>query len=414
MSVRRATTVVAALSALILGSASVALADPGDVDTGFGTSGRATVDLTGTDRVAGMDRQSTGRIVVAGDGSGNAMQVFRLLPGGAPDTGFGTGGSSTLASSASSSFTATDMAIQGNDRIVVTGWEEAVSGRDQFVVGRFRAGGAPDSDFGTGGIKRVGFSQADAFSYGVAVQPNGRIVVVGEVDPVSTSISKIALIRLLPGGGLDTSFGNGGRRLVKLPDSVAGFDGAWRVRIMGDGRIVLAGWNEVAGDFYRTVVVRLRPSAAFDTTFSGDGIAVFDARPGFDDWAYALELAGGKIVLGLAGVSGEATVARLTSSGVRDTAFSGNGVATFLVSGFYASDVAVWPDGKIVVGENSSGTGKILRIRPGGGRDSAFGVNGVTSDPAGPDAIEAIELQGGKILVAGDAAGVSYVSRFLG
>ena len=84
------------------------------------------------------------------------------------------------------------------------------------------------------------------------------------------------------------------------------------------------------------------------------------------------------------------------------------------MSGFYASDVAVWPDGKIVVGENSSGTGKILRIRRGGGRDSAFGVNGVTSDPAGPDAIEAIELQGGKILVAGDAAGVSYVSRFLG
>ena len=411
MFLRRSSFVVAFVSTLILGSASIALADPGDVDTTFGTLGHTTVDLTGNDRVTGVDRQSTGKIVVSGDNNTTGAQVLRLFPGGTPDTGFGIGGSRTLSIPGAAAFTSTDLAIQGNDRILVTGWETAATGPERFVVARFRAGGGPDPDFGSGGVKKVGFTQGDAFSYGVAVQANGRIVLVGEVDP-SANVSRIAITRLRPGGALDTSFGANGRRIVPLPDTFAGFDGAWRVRVMADGRLVLAGWNQIeASNGYRTVIVRLRPDGRLDRSFSGDGIAVFNLRTNVDDWAEGLEFAGSKIVLGIGGLSSEPAALRLNGNGSRDSSFSGDGFAKFLVSGFVVGDAVVQADGKILLSDSAQG--RLLRIRSVGSRDLGFGTSGVTQDPSGPDDGDAIELQGGRIILAGDSSGASAVSRFI-
>ena len=406
---RRSSFIFAVTCTIVMAFASIAFADPGDVDASFGSLGHAILDLPGFDQVGAMDRQSTGKIVVAGDPNANSVHVFRLLPAGGLDAGFGVGGSRTLTVPGVTEFTASDLAIQSNDRIVVTGWADVATGNSPFVVARFLAGGAPDTSFGNGGIKKVGFAQGPAQSYGVAVQPSGRIVVVGEVDP-SPAVTRFAALRLRANGSLDTTFGIGGRKVIPLPDSFAGEDAAWRVRAMGDGRLVLAGWNEVASGL-RTVVVRLLTSGKLDLTLSGDGVAIVDVRPHAADWAEGLELAGTKIVLGVAGLSGEAAVVRLRPGGARDDTFSGDGIAKLAQPSFIVTDVAVQTNGKILVG---SSDGALLRLSAGGVRDLGFGTNGATEDPAISGGGSAIELQGGKILLAGDDAGVSYVSRFLG
>jgi uncharacterized delta-60 repeat protein len=412
MSARPVASVIACASALVLCLGSPALADPGDVDSGFGVLGHATVDLLGDDRVGGIDRQSTGKIIVAGDNNATSVQVLRLSAQGETDAGFGAGGSRIIEIPGTTSMTVSDLAIQPNDRILVAGWMNATSGSDRFVVVRFRAGGAPDASFGNGGIRFVGFTQGDAYSYGVSVQSNGRIVVVGEVDPSGPAAdSKAAAVRLRNDGTLDTSFGTAGRKVLPIPDPHVGFDGAWRVRSMGDGRLVLAGWNELAAG-YRTFAMRLHPDGRLDRSFGGDGIATVNVRLSDDDWAYGLDLADGNIVLGVAGASGEAVVVRLRPGGGRDQTFSGDGIATFAIPSFSVEDIAVQANGRILVSDSTGGL--LLRVRPGGAKDLGFGVSGVTEDPAGPARGIAIELQAGKILLAGPAGGATLVSRFLG
>jgi len=65
----------------------------------------------------------------------------------------------------------------------------------------------------------VAFSQGDAFGNGIAIQPNGRIVVVGELE-ITDAHTRFVAIRLKADGALDGSFGNGGRKIVTLPELV--------------------------------------------------------------------------------------------------------------------------------------------------------------------------------------------------
>jgi uncharacterized delta-60 repeat protein len=107
----------------------------------------------------------------------------------------------------------TDIATRSNDAAVVVGYETPTSGRAKFVVARFRADGEPDLRFSDDGVNRVGFPQGDAYGYGVAIQPDRKIVVVGEVDPTSNS-SNPAILRLNADGTLDKTFAKGGRKVV--------------------------------------------------------------------------------------------------------------------------------------------------------------------------------------------------------
>src|SRR5262245_14798615 len=211
-------------AALVLSTATVAFAAAGDVDAGFGTLGHATFDFPDLDRVAGVDRQSNGKIVVAGDNGGNWFQVTRFSADGVSDGTFGSGGYRTIQITGTADATARDLAIQANDKILVAGYMLS-GGTDTMVLARFRAGGAPDTSFGTAGLRKVGFKNADAYSYAVTVQPDGKIVLAGERDPkASDGVSQVAVVRLRADGSLDPTFGSGGRKVIDVPDHYAGYN----------------------------------------------------------------------------------------------------------------------------------------------------------------------------------------------
>src|SRR5687768_10680834 len=98
----------------------------------------------------------------------------------------------------------------------------------------FSGDGKLTTDFGAGTIETV---------YDVAVQPDGKVVVVGE------SGDNWAVARYNVDGSLDTSFGPiGSGKVVETPAG-SGY-GARAVAIQPDGKIVLAGQ---AGDFHYAV-----------------------------------------------------------------------------------------------------------------------------------------------------------------
>jgi uncharacterized delta-60 repeat protein len=111
---------------------------------------------------------------------------------------------------------------------------------DDIQVQRFNADGslaAASPAFDYSGA--TGIDQAFDSVLGVAVQPNGQIVVDGgHFAPGSGS--PIGLARVNGNGSLDTAFGNGGT----LTTTIQGDDGAAVVLIQPDGKIIAVGSSE--------------------------------------------------------------------------------------------------------------------------------------------------------------------------
>lgn len=261
------------------------------------------------------------------------------------------------------------------------------------------------------------FPQGNAYGYGVAVQPNGKIVVVGEVDPAS-EVSNPAVIRLNPNGTLDKTFGDKGRKVLKVPDHVAGYDSPWRVAIGPAGNIVMVGWEEqthASGD-YRTLAMRLRPNGSPDPTFSGDGFVVIDAD-GANNYAQSMALDGSKIVIGLETQAEMAGFLRLLGNGKRDTTFGGGDglVLRMLSISWGVGALAVTSDHRIVATDNRGGDPDVVRLLPGGHLDSGFGLNGEATGPVpSSEGNGLMVLPVGKIVVVGSTSDQVIVTRFLG
>src|SRR5437867_3015943 len=81
---------------------------------------------------------------------------------------------------------------------------------------------------GSGGVVITDFAGRDDEAQGVALQADGKIVVVG------TSGNDFAIARYNADGTLDTTFGSGG----KITTDLGATEGAFAVIIQPDGKIV--------------------------------------------------------------------------------------------------------------------------------------------------------------------------------
>src|SRR4051794_9676359 len=101
---------------------------------------------------------------------------------------------------------------QTDGKILTVGSDALPTGPEHFVISRFNADGSPDVGFGATGGVTVSFGGFDN-AHAVAVQPDGKIVVVGSNTrsfcPIASTL--LAVTRLNPDGTLDTTFGTDGR-----------------------------------------------------------------------------------------------------------------------------------------------------------------------------------------------------------
>ena len=286
-----------------------------------------------------------------------------------------------------------------------------------------------DTSFGVGnsdgtpdGFVSLSLGDGDDQSESVAVQSDGKIVLLGTSTSGDGS-ENIILARLNTNGSLDTSFGAGnsdgtpdGFVSLSLGD---GDDSGQSVAVQADGKIVVLGTSTSGDGSENMVVARLNANGSLDTAFGADGSS--DGTPdGFvslslgdgDDSADALALqSDGKIVVAGTTTSVDAgstniVVARLTSSGGLDTAFGASSDGT--PDGFVnislgdgddeAQAVGVQSNGKIVVVGNSNSVGDgssniaVARLNADGSLDTSFGTG--TSDGT-PDGIVNLSLGDG-------------------
>lgn len=146
-------------------------------------------------------------------------------------------------------------------------------------LARFRPDGAPDTTFGSGGVVSTDFGGDLDFAAAVALQTDGRIVVAGVEGDDSGAGRDFALARYTAGGGLDATFGSGGRVTT---DFGGDMDDAQGVAVQPDGRIVVAGSVITAAGSRDFGVVRYLPDGRLDPSFGGSGAVTTDVAGGID------------------------------------------------------------------------------------------------------------------------------------
>ncbi|MFI1508742.1 calcium-binding protein [Streptomyces sp. NPDC020597] len=400
----RVAAVAATVLALVLTLPGAAAAAPGGLDVTFSGDGKVLTGIADDDHADDVAVQPDGKIVSVGasvDASAveSRFALTRHNSDGTLDTGFGGDGTVTTAvNNMGPSLQWSEahaVALQADGKIVVVG----SSWRDYedccwFVVARYNSDGTLDDSFSDDGRVFADFD-GPTEALDVAVDPGGRIVAAGYAG------GRMAVLRLTGNGTPDPTFGGDGTVTANPAGPVLQEGGDGRaLALQPDGRIVVGG--QVGSTRFDFALMRFNADGSVDTSFDGDGIV----RTDFGDYESVEGLAlqpDGKIVA-VGGSGARFALARYLPNGALDTGFDGNG--RVITPGGGAADVRLQPgDGRIVVA-GSNGTGgdlAVLRYNPDGSQDTGFGTGGLaTADFGGNDAARGVALQtDGKIVAAG-------------
>lgn len=324
----------------------------GALDRSFGTGGKVVAALdAGGDGLTAIAFQTDGKIVVAGsvihDNFTVAFVTARFNADGSLDQ--------TFANSGSVETTFGDSAAEGNDLVVQTDGKIVVVGLtgpgtytdlNDFALVRFNSDGSLDPGFGAGGKLTTAFNTGSRAT-SAALQPDGKLVVGGTYE---TTQNGFALARYNSDGTLDATFGNFGK--VTTPVGT-GDAFSFGIGLLPDGRIVLGGYSSTsqAHDF---TAACYNPDGTLDQSFGIGGVTATDFSGATDDIAYAVAVQrDGQIILG--GRTGQYpdfnfALARYSSTGQLDQSFgSGGKVITPIASTADGYAVTVQRDGNTLL-----------------------------------------------------------------
>ncbi len=324
----------------------------GALDTTFNKTGKQSTDLGGLESVGGLAINPIGKIIVSGehceyDGTRCDAVVLRYNPNGTLDTTFNRTGKRIDDFGGDKNSGNGGVALQPDGKILVGGYMfKTVTEDYDFAVYRYTRNGALDTTFGGTGKVAIGFG-LDRFDFvsAVAVYPlSGKIIVAGRTCDNHFVNCDFALARLNPNGSLDRTFSGDGKQITDFGAN----EEAYAMALQPDGKIVLAGSKEQFG-YYWYAVARYNRNGSPDTTFAGDGKTILAYSDGVAQ-AVAVQPSDGKIVV-CGGAFRNFALVRFTSTGRLDKTFRGTGKQ---VVDFGASDscyaMALQPtDGKYIL-----------------------------------------------------------------
>jgi uncharacterized delta-60 repeat protein len=290
--------------------------------------------------------------------------------------------------------------LQNDGRIVIAGAFTQIAGQPRGSIARLHANGALDTNFatGTGALNSLG---NPAIIYGMAIQPDGRIIICGNFATVDgRSIAGVA--RLSANGsveGIADFDPNGGAPTIVQCTAV-----------QPDGKILVGGRFTTFGGLPRKTIARLLPNGNVESTATFNASAEYEDGTAGNIWAFALQPDGKILVAGqFQRVNGQPRhgIARLLPDGSLDSLESFNPALNAIVL-----TMALQADGKILVGTPYLPS-KIGRFRSDGSVESTSTFNPGT----GPQAAFSWDLSNithqadGKILIGGTIDRVNEIPR---
>jgi len=347
----------------------------GELVDSFGTNGVATVNVvtgpfsappTGTtpngsaEVARGVVVQPDGRIVVSGQAEtppagGNPdsrdldIYVARFLPDGTLDSTFGTAGVTridlsdgvTSAPATVNTDQAYGLSMRPDGTLLVVGARGQDSGvparadRDLVLV-QLTPNGALDPAFtGQGGGTGVAVSPTPGISENprqAYVAPDGKVVTIAYGSATGGQVRPL-LTRFLPGGGLDTTFGNGGVATGEVGGPAPGFAEGYEVVPHRDGYAVTGygSRSTTPANGIDVVLYRFTGAGVWDTSFGQGGLVTYNRVNGADRGRDMTVLRDGRIVVVGSSATADATpnldglVLIYNADGTPDTTFGDGG-----------------------------------------------------------------------------------------
>ena len=327
----------------------------GSLDSTFGTSGKVVIPFNSNgDYFFKVAVQSDGKIVAVGSANTTAFLVARFNSDGSLDPAFGNSGS-VETTFGDLTAEARAIVVQADGKIIVVGVSGAgsYSELNDFALARYNSDGTLDQSFGSGGTVKTHFQgtgNTGSTATSAALQTDGKLVVGGYFKKNDRTPHQFAVARYNSNGTLDSAFGQAGKATTRMG---LGDAFSFGIAIQSSGRIVLTGYSTSTQD-HDFSLIGYTTNGTVDPTFGTGGFVTTDFSGATDDIAYAMALqTDGKLVV--AGRTGEYpendfAVARYSSDGQLDQTF---GVAGKVVSDFSSIDqaygVALDSNGKIVV-----------------------------------------------------------------
>lgn len=396
-------------------------AAPFDPDLGYGVQGRVTFSTGQAPALIGRPvLQPDGKLIVTGSrttqvGALAGAELFarRFNVDGSSDAGFGTNGESRFSVRGSDAINMITLQADGKIVLAVSAQEPCTivtlggcinsAGQLALLVSaivRLRTDGALDTTLGG-----KGFVEATDFygGYAVAVQPDGKLILLGTTSSPRARIFNWKLARFTAEGTRDAGF-NGGQSVSSRCDAFG-----YSVLVQPDGGIVVGGDD---GVFYAEsaanpgfCIERLFPDGSHDLVFNQGNLRTY---LGFNVALATLTvLPGGKLLavgrgirvensLSPSGYETGVIAARYDTNGVLDPAYGNGGIWFVPVADqYWYVDFTFARDGGLVVagyeypsppaGSPQQYRTALLKVTENGHVDAAFGVNGIARGPFGAD-----------------------------
>jgi len=234
---------------------------------------------------------------------------------GSLDTSFGTNGKVITDLSSSSTDFAQDGIQLPDNKILVAGYT-TLNGTDNLLL-KYLPNGTLDVSFGINGISIIKLGNDKSQIRKIATQSDGKIILAGRSGSI-TSYATIA--RVNSDGTLDTTFGTNG-----ITKKISGSESDIQsLHLLPDDKIIVVGY--VLNNNADIQVIKLNADGSFDTNFGTNGVAVinFDALP---QRAFCAVMNGDKILIGgvVSNPNESSLLLQLNSNGSIDTTFGTNG-----------------------------------------------------------------------------------------
>ncbi len=390
----------------------------GTLDKNFGKGG-VLLDTSIWAFCSAITQQPDGKILTGGytqdlenpDDLGG-LYVARYTSDGSIDENFGVNGKVIIRQiQGVTTFSTKTIIVQPDNKILVLGY--FAPGKFYSHVGmiRLNPNGLFDSSFGTNGFVLTSISKWNDVLGGMVLQPDGKIVVAGNKQVAEDQSGPDFILRYLPDGSPDESFGNKGQVFTYYTSNVT----IGAVTLQADGKIVT---GEISGTSTQQFqLVRYKSNGFLDSSFGVNGIAILRPQSGFLIELNSIAIQKDKKIVA-AGRLSEASmaVARFDSTGKPDPEFgSAEGYTYFNAPDVYAiaKNVFITSENKILLTGFYSTADPAKQVaaiqyNQNGTVDSSFGENGVAAggfpdNKYGEDITSGVGLlqSDGKIIVSG-------------
>ncbi|MCF2490706.1 T9SS type A sorting domain-containing protein [Dyadobacter sp. CY347] len=336
----------------------------GSIDQSFGVNGFVETHLNYDEAHAQAGLlQPDGKIVVAGyawSGGNYDFVIMRYTSAGKRDLTFGSGGL-VLTDFAGKDDKVNSLAFLPNGNILAGGsTEEIYFFEMDAAFACYDQNGSLNTSFGTSGKAVCSISESGLFQSinGLVIQSDGKILAGGYTEyhqlVNNTYTEAFLLIRLLPDGTMDPTFGNMGsvETLIgahSIGKSVA-VDGGGKILLLGKASLTSGGNDEIA-------LLRYNDDGVLDGNFGDNGMVITTFDNTNDVGNCLLVQPDQKIIAaGFTALTDGSplnfALVRYLANGTLDNSFGLNGKVT---TDFYndwdlGTSVAIQKNGKVIVG----------------------------------------------------------------